>query len=154
MAVRPWASDADQERYRRWRSNIPFTDGQIADAILEDDRLNPKRNDHTTQVAEYWAARCREGFVTARSYCRALPHLVRACGICGRKALYRIGSTGRCSRHRDVPTPGKIWSDRINDRRSGAIDQMMNRSDQAGRHQDHLAGLRRSKSRKPKGRAS
>ena len=88
------------ESYQAWRATFPWTDEEIACAC--DDAA-------AEAVTDFMAARClraanaaRAGFVTGRIIRFVLPRLITVCGVCGGKALYRVGNCGRCLTHRLV----------------------------------------------------
>lgn len=96
-----------QEAFRTWRSSIPFTDEQIARA-LEQAAYEVEGTDNRAQWVKrnclYYADLVRRlGRVTSKTLSAALPFLVTTCGLCGKRALYRVGPEGRCSTHRLVP---------------------------------------------------
>lgn len=92
--------------YQEWRDTIPWSSKQIADAM----RLYVPVKDHNGFMAEKyrkWADHVEStGRVSSRALGVALPFLVTKCELCERKALYRLGSVGRCSKHRDVKDAG------------------------------------------------
>lgn len=90
------------EEFARWRATIPFTDAQILEAL--------EQHRDTHQVKYF--RQCIDS--TIRSFRKTghlskfilrvtVPLLVKWCGICGKVALYRQGTTGRCKVHRMVP---------------------------------------------------
>ena len=98
----------NRSSYDAWRATVPFTDDQIADAIEAEANDVVSVNAFKARQYRFYADRCRAGFVSSRSLGMALGRLVKSCAICGRKALYRVGSNGRCSLHRDIKSGYKI----------------------------------------------
>lgn len=87
--------------YEDWRRNIPWTNEEIALALQESGATEP--NDYMRRKRENAAAYLlRTQRLSSGILGLALPFLVRVCAVCGKKALYRYGSEGRCSAHRDV----------------------------------------------------
>jgi hypothetical protein len=91
-------------RYQQWRDRIPFTNDQIADEILAyaNECPEPWIADRFREMSE----RCRTHRLSAAMLRFALPRLVKFCGLCGAKALYRYGIQGRCREHKWVATEG------------------------------------------------
>lgn len=95
--------------YDLWRGYIPFTDEQIAAAMVE---AASHEKEWLAEKYRYYAAKLRRDHRLSKPALRvALPYLVRRCGVCAldgieRTALYRYGSEGRCSAHRLVTTEG------------------------------------------------
>lgn|GEM_PF-4142166 len=101
-----FASDA----YRAWRAKVPFTNEAIAAALrAEADRcdqmLDGRHKDGRASVFYRQRADAVEaGAVTGYDVRTTLAVLVQACGICGKRALYRYGAYGRCRAHKDHQT--------------------------------------------------
>src|SRR4029453_13714781 len=89
-------------RYRAWRATIKHTDEAIAGAL---DRQAEGEHDRERRVLLRELARtCRRGYVGKEAVHEAMPALVTTCALCDKKALYTIGTEGRCSDHRrDLP---------------------------------------------------
>jgi hypothetical protein len=98
------------ESYARWRATIPYTQEQIAAALLEAaeglESLSPYVAEGYRRSAA-WVT--RTGRLYKAVLVKALAHLVKTCDVpdeagkpCGKKALYRAGTSGRCSAHRLV----------------------------------------------------
>lgn len=89
------------DRYAAWRASVPFTNEQIADVLLEEaDELREQGNEYLALNREYLAAQAIRNRVSRVALRHALPRLVRWCAVCGKTALYRYGSSGRCRAHR------------------------------------------------------
>ena len=93
----------NKDSYNRWRASVPFTDEQIA-AKLEADAGLFRRdgNEFMASRLERRASQVRIGRVSKFDVGRVIDTLITSCAICGKKALYRSGSGGRCSTHRLV----------------------------------------------------
>ena len=95
-------TDAD-ERVAAWRAQISFTDVQIAEAIREEAAIYDDTHDgrFLRQRFEKLAAHLlKTGRLSKHMLRIALPRLVKYCALCGKTALYRYGTDGRCSKHR------------------------------------------------------
>lgn len=92
----------DVAAYAIWRGYIPFSDEAIASA-LESEALDLETSgkDYHAGRLRVRAARVRLGHVSRMDLRYALGRLVTLCGVCGKTALYRYGSQGRCRAHRD-----------------------------------------------------
>ncbi len=99
------------EAYAAWRATVPWTDDYM--------RAKHRR-------AADWV---RAGHLSSRLLGMALPFLVKTCAVCGRKALYRIGNLGRCSKHRDVKDRGLQAHVAETDRRAVASERDQDRWD-------------------------
>ncbi len=95
-----------RERYEKWRAKITHTDGEIAKAFEE--LAFEQTDDYLKNRYLHYAKQVRQGYLSGALYQLALSVLVKVCGICGKKALYRYGNIGRCSRHRDIRTKGDL----------------------------------------------
>lgn len=89
--------------YADWRAGVPFTDAEVIAALEQDAEHQP--NDYMRQKrlrdANYLR---RTGRLSSGILGLALPYLVRICSVCGKVALYRYGSHGRCKTHKwDAP---------------------------------------------------
>lgn len=86
-----------------WRATIPFTNEEIAAAFRqiadEAPRAEESWREDRRQIAAYLEA---GGLLTKAMLMPVLSRLVKTCAVCGRKAIYRYGTAGRCSKHRDV----------------------------------------------------
>lgn len=123
--------------FQRWRATIPWTDGQIADAILE----TPSPSEFMRHKVETAAAYVRTGRLSGPLLAMALPFLVKACELCGKKALYRIGLVGRCRAHRDVPSAAKNARVATFEQRHFAIERAANDYDREQRKAESLKRL-------------
>lgn len=93
----------------KWRAGIPWSNAEIADAIDQAaDIVVPYNRERLREVAAYLRS---SGRLSSRMLRVALPILVTTCGLCDRRALYRIGKVGRCRVHRDV---GEAFKDESN----------------------------------------
>lgn len=131
--------------YQEWRDTIPWTAKQIADAL----RLcvpAHSQNNFMRERYRQWADRIESGGpVTSRALGEALPFLVATCEFCERKALYRLGNVGRCSKHRDVKDDYMERKKKRLNRRDDAISASLDRRDQIMRAYDkHRAAYRAS----------
>ena len=134
---------AMNEGYRKWRARIPFTDEEIARALdaEADWRASAVQGNWLREVAR----RCRAGWVSAKALSEALPRLVTVCALCPKKALYRMGSEGRCAAHRLVQSAGmQARQARLNSR--GEETQAVRK---AHDYRD-LAGRPRQRAHRPK----
>lgn len=103
--------------YEEWRATVPWTAKQIADVM----RLVVHANDTTGYKKEQyrkWADHVEKtGRISSRALGVALPFLITKCELCERKALYRLGNVGRCSKHRDVKSAAherqRAWRDSL-----------------------------------------
>lgn len=102
MMKRPY----DQASYQQWRSKFPWTDEQfaieldvLAAAVKEQSDFMHSRYVRLAELA-------RAGRISAKIVSLCLGALIKTCSVagCGKKALYRIGTEGRCSTHRMVTT--------------------------------------------------
>lgn len=100
MRPRRDASPWDEARYRAWRATIPFTDDAIA-TCLERLAQSEAPNDYIAARYRHSAAYVRQGHLTRQILGQVLADLVAVCSLCGRPALYRYGSHGRCRAHKD-----------------------------------------------------
>lgn len=99
------------EGYAGWRATIRWTDEEIAAALEElATEIEPSAHrKHEAELLRKHAVYLRQtGRLTMQILRGALPMLSKACNICGKKALYRTGDEGRCSKHRDVPAAAVI----------------------------------------------
>ena len=88
------------EAYAHWRRSIPYTDAQILRALEAGAAEAPN-----AFVAYRWRHLAKHLAHTGRlagvALRMALPYLVTTCTVCGKTALYRYGTEGRCQAHRD-----------------------------------------------------
>ncbi len=92
-----------EEGYASWRKTVPFTDEQIATQLEADAALFARDgNDFMSRKYLWRAERVRAGHLSKYDVEKAWSALITTCSICGKKALYRAGSSGRCSTHRMV----------------------------------------------------
>jgi hypothetical protein len=89
--------------YAEWRATIPFTNAEVAQAILDEVAeavcSQDEWKERQRKVAAYLLA---GGDLTPAELHLMLPRLIKRCNVCGRKALYRVKMEGRCSQHRMV----------------------------------------------------
>lgn len=88
---------ADRARYLRWRTTIPFTDEECAQAMEE---AATSLNEFLNARYRHRAGQIRRGYLAGRDLGIILPILIKTCNLCGKKALYRTGVEGRCRDHR------------------------------------------------------
>jgi hypothetical protein len=91
--------------YQDWRAKVPFSNDEIASQLEADAEAMSLHPDvHPKAVSDFLAraARVRSGYVYITDLRCVLGALIKTCEICGKKALYRTGSKGRCSAHRHV----------------------------------------------------
>jgi hypothetical protein len=118
----------DDAGYHRWRARIPFTNEEIA-AALDRKYHEPcavasyRKSEWLDRQHARMIARVLAGHLTGSIYSAALPYLVQRCSLCGKKALYRIGSLGRCREHRDVPAPSRAAVVQRFEQQQGAKEQ-------------------------------
>lgn len=129
--------DKDSDgRYAEWRKTIPFTDEQIATQLEADAALFAKDgNDFMARKYLWRAGRVREGFVCTFDVHRVWSSLIKTCAICGKKALYRAGSSGRCSTHRLVKDSFAL-------RRKLRLDRAAGEQSEIDRQFDRLSAAR------------
>lgn len=146
----PWAHLSGDEAVKAWRDAIPFTDDQIADALLQAGQVPVARGslDYHLRMYSRMADWVRSGHLSSKILGLALPYLVKTCSAlqdgtpCGRKAIYRIGREGRCSRHRDVKPSWHRSSLAVKEANSGSIDGYLDHVDRGLRARDRLRGTR------------
>jgi hypothetical protein len=92
--------------YQDWRDAVPFTDAEVCAALREAAavEVNTFMAQKRLRAAEFLE---RTGKLSSGMLGLALPFLVRVCDIvgpegalCGKPALYRYGSHGRCRAHK------------------------------------------------------
>lgn len=89
--------------YAEWRATVPFTNAEVAQAILDGVAEAVYADDSWREAKRQQAAYLLAGGELHLADLHvALPRLVKRCQVCGRKALYRVGMYGRCSQHRMV----------------------------------------------------
>lgn len=87
--------------YTRWRSTIPWNNIQIATAIRA--AANAEKTDWMRERTRLKAVHLlKTGKLNRWALGVALPFLITTCALCEKKALYRIGTMGRCSEHKTV----------------------------------------------------
>jgi hypothetical protein len=140
-----------------WRATIPWTDDQIS-AALDAEAEETERANDTRGGGSWLSDKLRRAAAHLRSTHRlsswmlryAVPRLVKSCGICGKTALYRYGSAGRCREHRKV-VPERVELNRARIWRAHdeihAADVLFHKSADAARSH-HKAVGRKSKPRK------
>ena len=84
--------------YAAWRRSLPWTDAQLAEACRAEAQAAP--NDFLRARYERHATRADQGSINRSILRLALPRLIQVCTICGKPALYRWGTEGRCRAHR------------------------------------------------------
>lgn len=102
--IRRDSEEADAEQhYQRWRARIPFSNEAFA--AVYDTFVSENENSFMADLFRKRAAKLRAGGrVSKRDLRNCLGDLITKCGICGKPALYRYGSQGRCRTHRsDAP---------------------------------------------------
>jgi hypothetical protein len=135
------------QRYQRWRASVPWTDDQIACAIEEQASHLPLGPMRSTMILA--AADVRDGErISIKIFSWAVPVLVTTCGICGKPAMYRMGTIGRCSAHRDVPTKGFLHRRRTFDARRGYVEHVRDEHDRRGKAQVRLTRLHQTNRQK------
>ncbi|OGI76483.1 hypothetical protein A3C67_00040 [Candidatus Nomurabacteria bacterium RIFCSPHIGHO2_02_FULL_42_19] len=107
--------------YDEWRKTIPYTDEDIAVALESFAKEHPSR----VLQASYklYAEQVRGGKLMPRHYHVALDVLIKTCALCGRKALYRYGDSGRCSEHRLVMPKDYKLEQKMVDRKNALFGQ-------------------------------
>lgn len=114
------------ESYEAWRASVQFSNEQIADALARAFADGPS-NDFIEKRHRSAIAYVRTGHLTSKLLAIALPYLVTTCVVCGKKALYRWGSTGRCRAHRDIKTAIQVeysrWRESLNSEVALAIGE-------------------------------
>lgn len=119
--------DAIAARYAIWRASIPWSNDQIACALEARVAESPLGDYRSLLITV--AAQVRDGERFSKKVLNwALPLLVTTCGICGKSALYRMGTMGRCSLHRDAATAGVRYRQQVLDQQSGYVETL--RTDQ------------------------
>ena len=85
----------------QWRQSIPWNNAQIEIALR--DKAKCEKCDFVRSrllgQADHLAT---TGRFTQKMLNNVLDRLVKTCGICGAKALYRYGYAGRCIAHKHV----------------------------------------------------
>lgn len=98
--------------YYDWRRKVPWTDAEIAAALREAATAEPNAYmaEKRRNAADFLE---RTGRLSSGLLGLALPFLVRVCDVvdasghlCGKPALYRYGSHGRCRTHKAL-MPGE-----------------------------------------------
>ena len=107
--------------YDEWRKTIPYTDEDIIAAL--ESFAEGHQSEALKVSCELYIQQVRGGKLTPRHYHVALHTLVKTCALCGRKALYRYGDSGRCSEHRlDMPREYKLGQEMVN-RKNALVSQ-------------------------------
>jgi hypothetical protein len=128
--------------YLDWRSSIPFTDEEIA-LQLEADAKAVSHNDFYADKLRKRASRVREGYLSRGDLARVLDALITTCGICGKKALYRTGTEGRCYTHRRLlSSPARNRVKRLEDRSA------VHEEERLARDYRDTKGVKRGRSRR------
>ncbi len=87
--------------YEDWRNNVPWTNAQIVEAMRAEADAHP--SEFRRAAIRKWADHVETtGRLSSKALGLALARLVVKCEFCERKALYRLGNVGRCSKHRDI----------------------------------------------------
>lgn len=130
------------ESYEAWRASVPWTDGEILEALDQALReMTPTAWGRVKRQAmrDHLAT---TGRLTRRVMREALPYLVKTCGVCGRPALYRYGCHGRCREHREeVPATIRQWQ-RAVDAEHGTIEHRHDAFDSRARRVDAFKNWR------------
>lgn len=137
-------SGFDHERYAKWRATVTFSDevlAQTAEEIAAEMAATGRTFWH--QVWLERAAKIRAGRLSVSVFKAMLPNLIRLCGICGKKALYRWGQEGRCRAHKDQIPQYCVGRTRREDARQADIEAERSRRLAAG--DQHRADRRRGK---------
>lgn len=98
----------DHSKYQAWRESVGFSDEQIAAGLEKLAAELPPNAHYMRNKYLDRAKRCREGRVSAADVATALPTVIEKCNVvehgveCGKKALYRQGSQGRCRAHKHI----------------------------------------------------
>lgn len=96
---KPLTPQASDEQYARWRKTIPYTNDQIADALLK--AADDAASKWVADGYRFLSDRVRKtGHFSGRVVGIAMAYLVTQCALCEKKALYRFGREGRCRAHR------------------------------------------------------
>jgi hypothetical protein len=87
--------------YEDWRNTVPWTNAQIVEAMRAEADVHP--SEFRRVAIRKWADHVETtGRLSAKALGFVLGRLVTVCEFCERKALYRLGNVGRCSKHRDI----------------------------------------------------
>jgi hypothetical protein len=87
--------------YEDWRNTVPWTNAQIVEAMRAEAEVHP--SEFRRVAIHKWADHIEStGRLSSKALGMVLGRLVTTCEFCERKALYRLGNVGRCSKHRDV----------------------------------------------------
>jgi|SRR3989344_1483032 len=113
----------DQGVYERWRSKFPWTDEEIASAL---ESMAVEATEHHRSNSKIIFTACarqvRAGRLSANIVKMVLPILVKYCGVCGLdgkevKAIYRMGTHGRCSKHKHIQPQGFLLKRKLDEAR-------------------------------------
>jgi hypothetical protein len=118
------------EQYRQWRATVKWTDTQIVAALREyAEGLTHEQQKYLRDRVEYEANRIEQtGRMSGIALTHALHVLIKFCDVddCGKKALYRVGGEGRCSKHRMVPEKFSAAKRKRIDENSKQIEETKN----------------------------
>ncbi len=132
MTRRPF----NPEGYADWRKTVPFTDEQIALQLEADAAVFAKDGNNFMADRYAWrASQVRKGHLSAPDLHRVFSAMIKECAICGKKALYLAGNSGRCSTHRMV-------KDSYAMRRRARIEQRESDFEQTNKQFDRLRAAR------------
>jgi hypothetical protein len=109
VGINPLRIPLTDESYKKWRETIPYTDEEII-KVLNDILVRCPARSSTRTAYQNSIDKIRAGRLSAGILNLATPFLVKTCAICAkggkvRKAIYHIGTVGRCSEHRLISTP-------------------------------------------------
>lgn len=113
------------EAFRSWRATLPFTDEEFVAAFERLARAVEHENSYLANLYRnqgQWLT--KTGRLNQKMVSMALLELIKTCSICGKKALYRTSSEGRCSKHRDIKS--KYVIEKL--KRKEQLHQLMHRS--------------------------
>lgn len=139
--------------YESWRRTIPFTNEQII-AVFEEylDNLEKSAGKRSASMVAWYRNEVnwlkKTGRLKAKVVAFVLPLMVKVCAVCGKKALYRYGTEGRCSKHRDVRPGFIIAAQKDREVRASVYEQSLNDEDQDLRYVAKLATMKKESQRK------
>jgi len=126
----------DLARYYRWRSSVPFSNEEFADAFDQLSAEAPK---------SYWKRRFSERAQQLRSgrllsgydLRMCLSMLVKTCRVCSAPAEYVVGSEGVCLEHRDCLPDAVVARRRRFEELANSIAQRLDSEDVQARYKQH-----------------
>lgn len=92
--------------YHQWRARFPWSDEEFG-AAFDAEAAHHAARPFLVQRYQKLAALVRAGHLMTFMLRIALPRLITRCGVCGGKALYRVGLVGLCREHKQV-VPAEI----------------------------------------------